>query len=137
MLHQSFSIHSSLILIFLSFPYLHCFIVSHSLCLASHSLFPIRIKLSLTRSCSRNTADAVRLRSFILISLPYTYYISFFIICVETCSRSIFFGCGEKKRYMYSILYWSEVNRNIIKPQFDFLRPQEEKALKRLWEVEI
>ena len=38
---------------------------------------------------------------------------------------------------MYSILYWSEVNRNIIKPQFDFLHHQEEKALKRLWEVEI
>ena len=31
----------------------------------------------------------------------------------------------------------SEVNRNIIKPQFDFLHHQEEKALKRLWEVEI
>ena len=61
----------------------------------------------------------------------------FFIICIETCSRSIFFDCGEKKRYMYSILYWSEVNRNIIKPQFDFLHHQEEKALNRLWEVEI
>ena len=38
---------------------------------------------------------------------------------------------------MYSISYWSEVNRNIIKPQFDFLHHQEEKTLKRLVEVEI
>ena len=32
---------------------------------------------------------------------------------------------------MYSISYWSEVNRNIIKPQFDFLHHQEEKDFKK------
>ena len=32
--------------------------------------------------------------------------------------------------YIYSISYWSEVNIIIIKPQFDFLHHQEEKALR-------
>ena len=47
-------------------------------------------------------------------------------------------GCSEKKIYVqHFISYWSEVNRNIIKPQFSFLHHQEEKTLKRLVEVEI
>ena len=51
-------------------------------------------------------------------------------------------GCSEKKKkyiyiYIYSISYWPEVNIIIIKPQFDFLHHQEEKALKRLVEVDI
>ena len=62
-----------------------------------------------------------------------------YIICIPLKHvQEVFLGgCSEKKKYMYSTSYWSEVNRNIIKPQFYFLHHQEEKALKRLVEVEI
>ena len=76
----------------------------------------------------------VRLSSLVFhihITFPFLSY------ALKHVQEVFCFGCGEKKRYMYNILYWSEVNRNIIKPQFDFLHHQEEKALKRLWEVEI
>ena len=53
--------------------------------------------------------------------------------------KKYFWGAVVRKKIYvaYSISYWSEVNRNIIKPQFYFLHHQEEKILKRLVEVEI
>ena len=101
--------------------------------------------LSLTESPVAHAAvfDCVRLPSFAIVFYIHISisFLSYMLKHVQEVFFFFFFFLAAVKKklyiYIYSISYWSEVNIIIIKPQFDLLHHQEEKALKRLVEVEI
>ena len=84
------------------FPYIPnpniSFISLSSLCfIASHSLFPILITHWLFMLTFMHVHAAVRLRSCIIISLPYTYYISFLSYALKHVQEVFFLAVVRKK----------------------------------------